>query len=157
MNCDRLFYLNSYGKCQLRDPQCFTYTNGFCSSCKSYYFVQGGVCMANLKGCQIQKSYSQCLTCDDGYTLKNGVCSASITQLSWNSVDMNFYEGDTEKEQEDSRNTFTVSFTNVSNLVQALGTGKASVFYSVSTLNNAQYQIDTVGTNGWSTNSQSIG
>jgi hypothetical protein len=97
MNCDRIYYLNPYGKCQLRDPQCKTYTNGYCTECAAYYFVGGGVCFANLKGCKAQQSYSVCLVCDDGYNLNSGVCKAQITQLNWNSIDMNFFDDSTQE------------------------------------------------------------
>jgi hypothetical protein len=93
MNCDRIYFLNPYGKCQLRDPQCLIYTNGFCTQCAAYYFVSGGVCMPNLKGCKTQQTYSKCLACDSGYTLTAGSCRAQITQLTWNSIQMDFNDG----------------------------------------------------------------
>ena len=90
MNCDRIYFLNPYGKCQLRDPQCRIYTNGFCSQCAPYYFVNKGACFPNLKGCKTQQSYNKCLACDSGYNLADGVCKVQITQLSWNDVVMDF-------------------------------------------------------------------
>ncbi len=90
MNCDRLYFLNYFGKCQLRDPQCLVYTKGYCSSCSPYYFPKDGFCVPNLKGCKKQQSYSRCLACDDGYQISNGRCVVSITRLDWNSVNMDF-------------------------------------------------------------------
>jgi hypothetical protein len=40
--------------------------------------------------------------------------------------------------------------TNKLSLVQAIAVGKASVFYSSSSLNNANFQIDSEDGNGWS-------
>jgi hypothetical protein len=157
MNCDRIYFLNPYGKCQLRDPQCSTYTNGFCSECAPYYFVNTGVCFANLKGCQKQQSYSKCLICDSGYNLENGVCKTQITQLTWNSIDMDFNDDATEATAHLSQSTFTNQFANVSNLVQALATSSAQVFYSSSSINNAQFQVDSQGSNGWSPVGQAQG
>lgn len=94
MNCDRLYFLNYFGKCQLRDPQCLVYTNGYCSSCMSYYFPKDGFCMPNFVGCKVQQSYAKCLACDDGYTLSKGSCVPTINKLNWNSVNMDFGDDD---------------------------------------------------------------
>lgn len=91
-NCDRLYFLNPYGKCQLRDPQCSTYTNGYCSACKPYFYVKGGVCLANLKGCKTQVDTSLCTVCESGYSIQNGICVITINRLSWDSIDMDFFD-----------------------------------------------------------------
>ena len=150
MNCDRIYFLNPYGKCQLRDPQCRIYTNGFCSQCAPYYFVNKGACFPNLKGCKTQQSYNKCLACDSGYNLADGVCKVQITQLSWNDVVMDFNEDDNAEAASLSKATFTTQFTSTTNLVQALATSSAKVFFSSSALNNAQFQVDSQGNNGWS-------
>lgn len=152
MNCDRIYFLNPYGKCQLRDPQCLVYTNGFCTQCKAYYFVSNGVCFANVKGCKTQQSYSQCLACDNGYSLKSGTCKADITQLTWNSIDMDFNDGSAE-----ANATFTTSFTSTTNLVQAIAVGSAKVFFSSSSLADALFQCDSQGSSGWSPSGQPQG
>lgn len=150
MNCDRIYFLNPYGKCQLRDPQCKIYTNGFCSQCSPYYFVNKGVCFPNLKGCKTQQCYNKCLACDNGYNLNDGVCKVQITQLSWNDVVMDFNDDSNAEAASLSKSTFTTQFTSTTNLVQALATNSAKVFFSSSALNNAQFQVDSQGNNGWS-------
>ena len=92
INCDRLYFLNYYGKCQLRDPQCVVYTNGLCSFCRSYYFPREGVCMPNMAGCKVQKSYENCEQCEKGYERRGRNCVAKITKLTWNSIDMDFFD-----------------------------------------------------------------
>lgn len=150
MNCDRLYFLNPYGKCQLRDPQCKVYSNGFCSECSPYYFSNNGVCFANLKGCKVQKNYKLCLTCDSGYSLNNGVCDVDITVLNWNSVNMDFFDDETQEKCDESKSVFNAKFTDSTNLVQAIAAGSAQVFYSSSSINGAQFQVDSTGANGWS-------
>lgn len=108
--------------------------------------------MANLKGCKTQKSYSECLACDSGYTLKGGACRAQITQLTWNSIDMDFSDGSA-----DANTTFTTEFTSTTNLVQAIAVGSAKVFFSSSSLADAQFQVDSKGTSGWSAVGQAKG
>ena len=138
MTCDRIYFLNPYGKCQLRDPQCAVYTNGYCTQCASYFYVAGGVCMGNTKGCKRQKSASQCVECDSGYTLnKDGSCRTQITHLSWNSIDMDFGDDDV------SKSVFTAKFTDTANLIQAISDGSAQVFFSSSSIANAQFQVDS--------------
>jgi hypothetical protein len=99
--------------------------------------------MANILGCKVQKSYSQCLTCDEGYTLRSGNCEAQITQLSWNSIDMDFDDKSTDS-------VFTVGVDSKLNLMPCISSGKANVFYSSSSLNNASFDINTQGDIGWS-------
>ena len=84
--------MNPFGKCQLRDPQCQVYTNGLCSRCRPYYFPREGVCMANMAGCKKQRSYSNCEECESGYQKRGGNCVARIQKLSWNSIDMDFFD-----------------------------------------------------------------
>ena len=45
-----------------------------------------------MAGCEVQKSYGNCIKCDKGYTLNNGECRAAITKLTWNDVDMDFWD-----------------------------------------------------------------
>jgi hypothetical protein len=149
MTCDRIYFLNPYGKCQLRDPQCAVYTNGYCTQCAPYFYVSAGVCMGNTKGCKRQRSASACLECDTGYTLKDGTCRIQITHLSWNSIDMDFGDDD------ESKSVFTAQFTNTTNLIQAIANGSAQVFFSSSAIANAQFQVDSQGTSGWSPVGQS--
>jgi hypothetical protein len=144
MNCDRIYFLNPYGKCQLRDPQCSVYTNGFCTQCAPYFYVSAGVCMGNLKGCKKQQSASQCIECDDGYSIVSGSCRTQITKLTWNSIDMDFNEGDSDS------SVFTNHFTDTTNLIQAIAVGSAKVFFSSSSLTGAQFQVDSQGSSGWS-------
>ena len=128
-NCDRLYFINPYSKCQLRDPQCRTYTNGFCSECRPYHFVNRGGCLPNLHGCKRQESTDKCLECDSGYTLSGGRCTAAIKKLTWNDFDMDFFDSDCEEEFKESKEFFTVGVDNKLNLVPAWGQG-FSLFYS---------------------------
>ena len=148
-NCDRLYFINPYSKCQLRDPRCLAYTNGFCSQCKAYNFVHQGGCMPNLKGCEVQQSYSKCLKCESGYTMNNGRCTAAIKRLSWNDFDMDFFDSDTEKEMEHNQEIFSVGVDNKLNLEPAWGKGY-SLFYSSCSFSSFNVQIDSKGHNGWS-------
>lgn len=157
MNCDRIYFLNPYGKCQLRDPQCKIYTNGLCTRCAPYYFANKGQCFANLKGCKNQQSYSKCLACDNGYDLDKGVCKAKITRLDWNSIDMDFHEDTTQEASDLSKLTFTSQFTSTKNLVAALAINSTKVFFSSSSINEARFQVDSQGSSGWSPVGQAKG
>lgn len=59
-----------------------------------------------------------------------GVCTPELTRLSWNSIDMDFWGGDSDWEVEKSQEVFSVGKTNKVNLEQAIGKGKAKVIYS---------------------------
>lgn len=98
--------------------------------------------MPNLAGCKEQKSYGNCLTCEDGYQLKRGNCVARITRLSWNSIDMNFFDDDEAQcEQTDSHEVFSVGVNSKLNLVPVVAKGNGKVFFSSSSLNSATFAL----------------
>lgn len=93
-NCDRLYFLNGYSKCEIRDSNCVAYSGGNCVQCKDYSFVYQGRCFPNAKGCLTQVNTKTCSVCETGYNLDSGICIPSITKLDWNSVNMDFFAGD---------------------------------------------------------------
>lgn len=102
-NCDRLYFLNNHKKCQLKDQNCNAYSNGVCSECKDFYYLHRGLCHPNAKGCLSQKNIKKCLKCEEGYKLDFGVCTPELTRLSWNSIDMDFWGGESDWEVEKSQ------------------------------------------------------
>ena len=48
--------------------------------------------MANMAGCKKQRSYDNCEICEQGYQKRGGNCVARITKLTWNSIDMDFFD-----------------------------------------------------------------
>lgn len=146
MNCDRIYFLDQYNKCQIRDPNCRSYVNGYCSQCKPYFFSQGAFCLANLKGCLDQKSIDQCVQCENGYNMVQGnKCVVNIDSVNWNSIDMDFFDSNTEQEQTDSHNTFTIGKGNKVNLKSCLSNHYGKIYHSSCSTNDANFQVDSTG------------
>ena len=101
-----------------------------------------GQCYPNAKGCLKQKSIKKCVQCEDGYKLEFGVCTVELTRLSWNSIDMDFWGGESDWEVEKSQEVFSVGKNNKVNLIQAIAKGKARVFYSSCAEGNRVFQVD---------------
>lgn len=89
-NCNNIYFLNGFNKCQVKDENCEAYSGGRCIDCKTDYYLFRGSCYPNSKGCLSQKTISKCLECDTGYVLEKGICTQKITKLSWGSIDMDF-------------------------------------------------------------------
>lgn len=72
--------------------------------------------------------------CDSGYKLTNGKCVKSITQLNWNSVDMDFSNGFFSNSSKNSSQTgtsvFTNGKTNMQHLLPAIKGNYGTIFYS---------------------------
>jgi hypothetical protein len=113
--------------------------------------------MTNMPGCKVQKAYGNCLQCEDDYTLSNGDCKAKITKLTWNSIDMDFWDDSDSCKKEESKAVFTIGATSKLNLLPAVSKGKAEYFYSSSSLNGAQFNLEATGSNGWSPNGSCTG
>lgn len=143
MNCNRLYFLNPMGKCELRDPQCLVYTNGLCSICEALYYPKGGQCMPNLKGCANQINSNFCTACLEKFTLKDGVCIPTIKKLSWNDIDMDFFADDTAEGNSMAKSIFTMKFLPTQRLRPVIKSSAGFYFFSSSSINGAIYQIES--------------
>ena len=66
---------------------------------------------------------------------------ARITRLSWNSIDMNFFDDETEAEKTASHEVFSVGVNSKLNLVPVVANGNGKVFFSSSSLNSATFSL----------------
>lgn len=153
-NCDRLYFLNRYNKCEIKDNNCAAYSGGKCIECKSYFYNFQGLCYPNAKGCILQKNVRVCEKCESGYVLGQGVCTPQITKLDWNSVDMDFWGGDSDDKVKTSKEVFTIGKTNKYNLDGAISKGKAKILYSSIVTGRTCFQVDdNVNFDGWTPSS----
>lgn len=59
-NCDRLYFLNQFHKCQIKDQNCKAYSGGKCIDCNRHFYLHRGTCYPNAKGCLVQKNVRKC-------------------------------------------------------------------------------------------------
>lgn len=150
-NCDRLYFLNQFNKCEIKDNACAAYSSGRCIECKASYYLHAGLCFPNAKGCIYQRDIKTCEKCESGYNLNSGVCTPAITKLTWDSIDMDFWSGSSDKEVEISKDVFTAGKTNKYNLEGALSKGNGKVIYSSIITGRNCFQVDdNSDINGWS-------
>lgn len=154
-NCDRLYFLNGHNKCEIKDSNCQAYCGGRCIDCKNHFYLHRGLCYPNAKGCEKQKNIKKCEQCESGYKLEFGVCTPELTKLSWNSIDMDFWSGDSDAIVEESQTIFSEGKTNKLNLDPAIYKGKAQIVYSSCKGDKHSFQVDDNSVpEGWTCNSQ---
>jgi hypothetical protein len=106
--------------------------------------------MANLPGCKVQKAYGKCLQCDEDQRLVNGDCLAQIKKLTWNSIDMDFFDDGNSCDKAKSKSVFSVGVNSKLNLLPAFASDPKGLFYSSWALNNASILLSAQGNSGWS-------
>lgn len=152
-NCDRLYFLNQFNKCEIKDNSCAAYCGGRCIECKAYNYLYQGLCYPNSKGCLVQKNIKTCEKCESGYVLGSGVCTPQITKLDWNSINMDFFSGDSAESVQTAQNVFTVGKTNKYNLDGAISKGGAQIIYSSVVSGRTCFQVDdNAKPDGWTPN-----
>lgn len=109
------------------------------------------MCVANSKGCINQKGLKKCITCEDDYDLTDGICTQKFVVLDYNSIDMDFWGGDTDEMKAESSEIFSVGKTNKKNLDAVIAKGKGKIVYSSIANGRTSFQVDDYSdVNGWS-------
>lgn len=84
------------------------------------------------------------------------MCTPQITKLTWDSVDMDFWSGESDENVAISKSVFSVGKTNKFNLDTAIAKGKGKVFYTTVIKGRKSFQVDDDNdADGWTPESSS--
>lgn len=70
---------------------------------------------------------------------------------------MNFFDSDSEEDFKKCKEVFSIGVESKLNLIPAIAGKTVTIIYSSSSINNANFQVDSEGNNGWKPNGQASG
>ena len=90
--------------------------------------------------------------------MDSNLCIPEITRLTWDSVNMDFWSGESDENVAISKDVFTIGKTNKLNLDAAISKRKARIIYSSVATGRKSFQVDDDSDNdGWTPSDNSNG